>query len=76
MERAERRRRDAAVELGRRDAEVAARREALAEAARQREAIERLKRRRQADHEAEMSRLSQAALDEIALTVHRRGTAA
>jgi flagellar FliJ protein len=76
MERAERRKQEAAAELGRRDAEVAARREALAEAARQREAIERLKRRRQADHEAEVSRLSQAALDEIALTVHRRGTAA
>jgi flagellar FliJ protein len=76
MERAERRRRDAATELGRRDAEVAARREALAAAAREREAIERLKRRRQADHEAEAGRLAQAALDEIALTVHRRGTAA
>ena len=76
MERAERRRRDAAAELGRRDAEVAARREALAAAAREREAIERLKRRRQADHEAEVGRLAQAALDEIALTVHRRGTAA
>jgi flagellar FliJ protein len=76
LERAERSRRDAAAELGRRDAEVAARRAALAEAAREREAIERLKRRRKADHEAEVNRLSQAALDEIALTVHRRGTAA
>jgi len=76
LERAERHRRDAAAELDRRDAEVAQRREALAEAAREREAIERLKRRRRADHDAEVNRLTQAALDEVALTVHRRGTAA
>jgi flagellar biosynthesis chaperone FliJ len=43
--------------------------------AREREAIERLERRRRADHEAEMGRRAQAALDEVALTVHRRGTA-
>ena len=46
IERSERRRLDAAAELGRRDAEVERSRAALAEAAREREAIERLKRRR------------------------------
>ena len=76
MERVERRRLDAAGDLERRDAEVARSREALAEAAREREAIERLKRRRRADHDAEMLRRAQTSLDEIALTVHRRGSAA
>jgi flagellar FliJ protein len=76
IERAERRRRDAAAELDRRDAEVARSRAALAEAAREREAIERLKRRRRADHDAESLRRAQISLDEIALTVHRRGTTA
>jgi flagellar protein FliJ len=76
MERTERRRVDAAADLGRRDVAVAQRREALAAAAREREAIERLERRRRAEHEAEMGRRAQAALDEIGLVVHRRGTAA
>jgi flagellar FliJ protein len=76
LERAERRRLDAAADLDRRDAEVARSRQALAEAAREREAIERLKRRRRADHDAEMLRRAQISLDEIALTVHRRGSAA
>jgi flagellar export protein FliJ len=76
IERAERRRLDSAAELSRRDAEVALRREALAAAGREREAIERLKRHRRADHDAEMGRRAQAALDEVALTVHRRGTTA
>jgi flagellar protein FliJ len=76
MERTERHRLNAAADLNRRDAVVAQRREALAVAAREREAIERLKRRRRADHEAEMGRRAQASLDEVALTVHRRGTAA
>jgi flagellar FliJ protein len=75
LERAERRRLDAVTDLGRLDAQVAIRRRALAEAAREREAIEKLKRRRRADHDAEAARLAQAALDEVALTVHRRGTA-
>jgi flagellar FliJ protein len=75
LERAERRRLDAVADLKRREMEVELRREALAAAAREREAIERLERRRRADHEAEMGRRAQAALDEVALTVHRRGTA-
>ena len=76
MERAERRRLDAAADLHRLDGEVERSRAALAEAAREREVIERLKRKQQADHQAEALRLAQIQLDEIALTVHRRGTAA
>jgi flagellar protein FliJ len=76
MERVERRRLDAVADLDRRDAEVARSRAALAEAARDREAIERLKRKRRADHDAEALRRAQIVLDEVALTVHRRGSAA
>ena len=74
LERAERRRVDAAHDLSRRDAEVQRSRAALAEAARDREVIEQLKRRRRADHEAEALRMAQISLDEIALNVHRRGS--
>ena len=76
MERLERRRVDAVAELDRRDASVARSRAALAERAREREAIERIKRKRRADHDAEVLRQAQIALDEVALTVHRRGSAA
>lgn len=76
IERSERARREAALELDRRDAEVAVRRENLTHAAREREVIERLKRRRREDHNREVARLDQIALDEIALGVHRRGAAA
>ena len=72
IERAERQRREAALELDRRDAEVSARREALAHAARERQAIERLKTRRRADHDREWARRAQIDLDEVALAVHRR----
>lgn len=76
MERLEARRVDAVAELGRRDASVARSRAALTERAREREAIERIKRKRRADHDAEALRRAQIALDEVAMTVHRRGTAA
>jgi len=76
VERSERRKIDAATELDRRDAGVAASRAALVERARERETIERLKRRRRADHDTETLRRAQIALDEVALTVHRRGSAA
>ncbi len=76
MERTERHRLDAAADLNRLDGEVVRTRAALAEAAREREVIERLKRKQKADHDAEALRVAQIALDEIALTVHRRGTAA
>ena len=76
MERLERRRSDALADLDRRDASVARSRAALTERAREREAIERLKRKRLADHDTEVLRRAQITLDEAALTVYRRGTAA
>jgi flagellar protein FliJ len=76
MERVERHRLDAVADLDQRDAEVARSRAALTEAAREREVIERLKRKRRADHDAEALRRSQIVLDEVALTVYRRGSAA
>jgi flagellar protein FliJ len=73
LERAERHRREAALDLDRQDAEVNARREVLAAAARDRQAIEKLKERQQSDHDREWARRSQNILDELALSIHRRG---
>ena len=73
LERAERTRVEASLELDRRDAEVAAKRQHLAAAARDRQAIDKLKQRRKAEHDAEWARKSQNTLDELALAVHRRG---
>jgi flagellar protein FliJ len=75
IERAERARREAALDLDRQDAEVAARRDALAAAARDREAIDRLKDKQRTDFENEWARRAQNQLDEVALGVHRRGGA-
>ena len=75
LERTERLRVEASLELSRREAEVEARREALAAAARDRQAIDKLKERRKAEHDAEWARRSQNTLDELALAVHRRGGA-
>jgi flagellar FliJ protein len=72
IERAERERREAALDLDRQDAEVEARRTALQSAARERQVIDKLKERKQADHNAEWARRAQGALDEVALTMHRR----
>jgi flagellar protein FliJ len=76
IERAERTKREAALDLDRQDAEVAARRTALQEAARDRQVMDKLKERKRADHDAVWARKAQGALDEIALGVHRRGAAA
>jgi flagellar FliJ protein len=73
LERAERNRREAALDLDRQDAEVNARREVLAAAARDRQAIEKLKERQQSDHDRAWARRSQNILDELALSIHRRG---
>jgi flagellar protein FliJ len=73
LERAERTRREAALDLHRQDAEVDARRAVLAAAARDRRAIDKLEERQRADHEREWARRSQNQLDELALGVHRRG---
>ena len=76
IERAERNRREAALDLDRQDAEVAARRAALQAAARDRQVIDKLEERQRAEHNREWARRAQNALDEIALAVHRRGAAA
>ena len=73
IERAERTRREAALDLDRQDAEVAARRDALQVAARDRQVMDKLEQRQRADHNLEWARKAQGALDEIALGVHRRG---
>jgi flagellar FliJ protein len=75
-ERAERERQAAALDLDRRDAEVDARRTVLTRAARDHQVLARLKDRRRADHEREAARVEQNALDEVALTMHRRTAAA
>ena len=76
MERTERDRREAALDLDRQEAEVAARRTALQAAARDRQVMEKLEQRQRADHNQLWARRAQGALDEIALGVHRRGAAA
>ncbi len=76
IERAERDRREAALDLDRQDAEVAARRTALQTAARDRQVMDKLEARQRADHDAHWARVAQGELDEVALTMHRRGAAA
>jgi len=76
IERAERNRREAALDLDRQDAEVEARRRALTAAARDRQAIGKLEERQRAAHSREMARRAQIDLDEVALGVHRRGRVA
>jgi flagellar FliJ protein len=76
LERTERARESAELELGRRDAEVDARRAALTTRSQERQVLERLKDRRRADHEREHDRREGALLDEMALNAHRRAGAA
>ena len=76
IERAETRRREAALDLDRQDAEVEARRTALQAAARERQVMDKLKERQHAEHNAAWALKAQGALDEVALAVHRRGAAA
>ena len=76
IERAQRDRADAALDLDRRDVEVAARRTALQSAARDRQVMDKLEQRQRADHDREWARRAQGDLDEIALSVHRRANAA
>jgi flagellar FliJ protein len=72
VERTSRMREAAELELGRRDAEVDARRTALLAAARERQVLERLKERRRDDHRRESDRVEGALLDEMAISSHRR----
>jgi flagellar FliJ protein len=76
LERAERERESASINLYRSDAEVEARRNLLQAAAREREVLERLKERKRAEHKRDADRKEGAALDEMALGVHRRARAA
>jgi flagellar FliJ protein len=76
IERAERTKREAALDLDRQQAEVEARRVALQAAARDRQVLDKLEERKRAEHNATWARKAQGALDEIALGVHRRGAAA
>jgi flagellar FliJ protein len=75
VERTSRAREAAELELGRREAEVDARRTALLAAARERQVLERLKERRAADHQRESNRIEGVLLDEMAITSHRRAGA-
>jgi flagellar FliJ protein len=72
LERTEREREIASLQLDRQDAEVEARRMALQNAAREREVLERLKERRRDEHTRESNRRAGAVLDEMAITMHRR----
>jgi len=72
LERVERDRVAGQQDLVRHEAEVQQRRAALVVAARDRQALERLKERRRLDHNRELARVEGAAMDEIALTLHRR----
>jgi flagellar FliJ protein len=76
LERAERARESAALELDRREAEVDARRSALTQRSQKRQVLERLKERRAADHRVEMERREGVLLDEMAINMHRRTEAA
>ena len=77
LEHAERSRVAAGLDLGRREADVEARREALMLASRERELLERLKARRSAEHARRAIQVENAALDEMAVSMHsRRGARA
>ncbi|MFP5364196.1 MAG: flagellar export protein FliJ [Thermoleophilia bacterium] len=72
IERTQRAEQAAALDLGRRDADVDARRLALVHAAREHRALTRLEERRRAEHAREVARIEGAQMDEVALTQHRR----
>lgn len=76
IERTQRAQQAAALDLGRCEAEVDARRDALVHAAREHRALTRLEQRRREEHAALVARIEGAAMDEVALTVHRRGMSA
>jgi flagellar export protein FliJ len=73
LERTQRAQHAAALDLDRREADVDARRAALVHAAREHRALTRLEERRRAEHGREVARVEGAHMDEIALSVHRRG---
>jgi flagellar FliJ protein len=74
LERLERARQAAELELDRRDAEVDARHVALVHASRERHALDRLHDKRRAEHTLETNRREGYELDELAAAAHRRRT--
>jgi flagellar FliJ protein len=72
LDRTDRARRAAELDLDRHDAEVDARRTALQAAAQDRQVLERLKERRREEHVRESDRRDGVLLDEIAISAHRR----
>jgi len=72
LERTERERESASLALDRTDAEVEARRTLLQRASQDREVLERLKKRKRDQHRREADRREGAALDEMAIGIHRR----
>jgi flagellar FliJ protein len=72
IDRTQRAQHAAALDLGRREAEVDARRDALVHAAREHRALTRLEQRKREEHALHSARLESAAMDELALAVHRR----
>jgi flagellar FliJ protein len=76
VERLERTRADAEVRLRGLDAEVEASRAGLTDASRKREVLDKLEQRQRQAHVADAQRREGAALDEMALGMHRRRLAA
>ena len=76
VERAEREAQAAEIELSRQDAEVDARRVALQEAARERQVLDQLKDKQESAHRREAERVESNQIDELALAMHRRRSAA
>lgn len=72
LERTQRAEQAAAITLGRREADVDARRDALVHAAREHRALTKLEQRRREQHALDAARVEGAHMDELALTVHRR----
>jgi flagellar FliJ protein len=72
LERVQRSEEQAALELDRRDADLAQRRAALTTAGQRRQALERLKERQREAHRVKANRREASRLDEIALTGHMR----
>jgi flagellar FliJ protein len=72
LERVQRSEDQAALELDRRDADLAQRRAALTTAGQRRQALERLKDRQREAHRLQANRREARTLDEIGLTGHMR----
>jgi flagellar export protein FliJ len=75
LERTQRSQEQAALELDRREAELEARRAALASAGQRRQVLDKLKERKAEAHRLETARREASILDEVALAGHVRRTA-